>query len=377
MDVRGHNHGPPSRTGGNNSLTGSIPPQLGNMRNVYMDVRGNNLTGRIPRELINLYNGSDNRRSMHNPRLHVHGNRLEGDIPWELCRELPRWGYWGMHPNDDGVQQNGVRLKCEEEGTDPDPGSNRPPTAAGALPAVTLAVGGTETVDVSQAFVDPDDDPLTWAVSSSSAPAVASAAGSRVTVTAVGAGVATVTVTATDPGGLSAAQSFSVTVSDRPSSFTDDPIQPGVTPVRAVHFTELRTRIDGLRAAAELGRFPWTDPVLTAGVTRVRLVHLLELREALAAAYATAGRPAPVWTDASPAAGATPIRAAHLMELRAAVTALSESARPCGRSATVALEVPLARARLCGSRLALRCRRVGRRSFRFSPRGCAGTPGVR
>ena len=69
-------------------------------------------------------------------------------------------------------------------------------------------------------------------------------------------------VTATDPGGLSAAQSFTVTVSTTVSgSFTDDPIQPGVTPVRAVHFTELRTRIDALRAGTSLGRFAWTDPV--------------------------------------------------------------------------------------------------------------------
>ena len=109
-----------------------------------------------------------------------------------------------------------------------------------------------------------------------------------------------------------------------PQPFTDHPIVPGVTPVRAVHFTELRTRIDELRAAAEgLRRFAWTDPVLRAGVTRVRLDHLLELRFALEAAYAAAGRPAPPWTDAAPPVGGrTPIRAAHLMELRAAVIAL-------------------------------------------------------
>ena len=101
-----------------------------------------------------------------------------------------------------------------------------------------------------------------------------------------------------------------------------DPLQPVVTPIKAVHFTELRTRVDALRRAGGLPAFSWTDPVLMAGVTRVRLVHLLELREGLAAAYRAADRAAPGWTDAAPAAGSTALRAVHLMELRAAVLAL-------------------------------------------------------
>ncbi len=210
-----------------------------------------------------------------------------------------------------------VPIRCADPG-------NRPPAPAGTLPNRTLAPDGMLTVDVSRAFVDPDGDPLTYVVSSS-APGVvaASAAGARVTLTAAGEGTATIRVTATDPGGLSAIQSFTVTMSTTVSvAFTDDPLQPGVTPVRAVHFTELRTRIDALRSAAGLLRFSWTDPVLQVGVTRVRRVHLLELRAALAEAYGAAGRAAPRWTDASPAAGSTPIRAAHLTELRAAVLAL-------------------------------------------------------
>ena len=111
-------------------------------------------------------------------------------------------------------------------------------------------------------------------------------------------------------------------VSGRSVPFTDDPVLPGVTAVRAVHFTELRSRIDGVRIAAGLTPFGWTDPVLRAGVTPVRLVHLLELRRALAAAYTASGRTPPRWTDAVPTGGAIPIRAAHLTELRAAVVAL-------------------------------------------------------
>ena len=200
---------------------------------------------------------------------------------------------------------------------------NQPPEPVGTLPPLTIeADEAAVTVDVAGAFRDPDGDRLTYGASSSR-PAVAavSVSGSRVTVTPRAPGSATVTVAATDAAGSSgtATQSFGVTVL-RP--FTDDPIVPGETPIRAVHVTELRTRIDGLRAAAGLGRFAWTDPILRAGATRVRLVHLTELRSALTEAYAAAGRPAPRWTDASPSGGTTPIRAAHVTELRAAVVAL-------------------------------------------------------
>ncbi len=179
-------------------------------------------------------------------------------------------------------------------------------------------------MSVSGAFRDPDGDPLTYGATSSAVQVAAvSLSGSRVTVTPVSDGAAMVRVRATDPGGLSAAQTFTVTVGSRATrSFTDHPLVRGVTPIRAVHFRELRERIDGLRVAAGLARFGWTDPVITAGVTPVKLVHLLELRAALARAYAVAGRAVPRWTDTAPTGGATPIRAAHLMELRAAVVAL-------------------------------------------------------
>ena len=201
------------------------------------------------------------------------------------------------------------------------PPANRPPEAVGVLPPVTLGVDDSAvTVDVALAFRDPDGDVLTYRASSSASHVVtALTAGARVTLAAAGAGTATIEVRATDPDGLSATQSFRVRVT---APFTDDPIQPGVTPVRAVHFTELRARIDALREEAGLGRFRWTNPVLRPGVTPVRRVHLLELRAALVEAYAAAGRAAPRWTDTSPAAEMTPIRALHLTELRAAVLAL-------------------------------------------------------
>ena len=203
--------------------------------------------------------------------------------------------------------------------------ANRPPEPVGALPSLRIGLNeGTATVNLSGAFRDPDGDPLTYGASSSAVQVAAvSVSGSRVAVTPVSDGAATIRVTATDPGGLSAAHIFTVTVGSRATrSFTDHPLVRGVTPIRAVHFRELRERIDGLRAAAGLARFGWTDPVITAGVTPVKLVHLLEMRVALGEAYAETGRAAPRWTDTAPTGGATPIRAAHLMELRAAVVAL-------------------------------------------------------
>lgn len=201
---------------------------------------------------------------------------------------------------------------------------NRPPALAAMLSNRTLAPDDTVNVDVSGAFVDPDDDVLAYSVSSS-APQVVTAGvtGVLVTLTAVAEGTATIGVTATDPGGLSAAQSFTVTVEVSGSEpFTDDPIRSGVTPVKSVHFTELRARIDALRRAAGLPVFSWTDPVLRPRAMSVRLVHLLELRQALAGVYASVGRAAPRWTDSVPTPGSTPVKAVHLMELRAAVVTL-------------------------------------------------------
>ena len=104
------------------------------------------------------------------------------------------------------------------------------------------------------------------------------------------------------------------------TTFTDTQLVPGETPVRAVHFTELRERIDGLRSRAGLARFAWTDPALVVGVTPVRLAHLLELREGLNEAAVAAGRQPFIWTDSGLEVGAA-IEAGHLEELRSAVLA--------------------------------------------------------
>ncbi len=102
--------------------------------------------------------------------------------------------------------------------------------------------------------------------------------------------------------------------------FTDDPIVPGETPVRVVHITELRTRIDELRVTRRLNQFPWTDPAIETGATPIWAVHMMELRTALEQAYNAAGQSL-AFSSEPPRVGGY-IRAAHINELRRAVDAL-------------------------------------------------------
>ena len=97
---------------------------------------------------------------------------------------------------------------------------NQPPSAVGELTDMQVpALDGTVAVDVSEGFVDPDGDTLSYTVLSASPEvATAQADGAGVTLTAVGIGTARVRVTAADPGGLTATQSFMVTV---PGAVTD------------------------------------------------------------------------------------------------------------------------------------------------------------
>ena len=90
---------------------------------------------------------------------------------------------------------------------------NQAPVAEGTIGDRALVVGAEATVDVAANFSDPDDDELTYeATSSDTTVATVATSDAMVTVTAVAAGNATVTVTATDPEGLSATQTFDVTV---------------------------------------------------------------------------------------------------------------------------------------------------------------------
>ena len=97
--------------------------------------------------------------------------------------------------------------------TAPSPISNRAPQAIGSIPDVTLVVNGAATtIDIAAQFSDPDGDTLSYSVSSAGDSVTVSISGSAVSLAPVRAGTAMITVVARDPGGLSAEQTFAVTV---------------------------------------------------------------------------------------------------------------------------------------------------------------------
>ena len=101
------------------------------------------------------------------------------------------------------------------------------------------------------------------------------------------------------------------------SSFSDPRLTSQVTPVRAVHITELRGRIQALRSRFGLGAYPFSDDPLSAG-TPIRAAHVTQLRLALADVYVAAKRAVPMYSDSTVTSGMT-IKAAHIAELRAGV----------------------------------------------------------
>ena len=101
---------------------------------------------------------------------------------------------------------------------------NRPPAATDTIPSRTLYKSEADTLDLTAWFSDPDGDRLTWAAAASNGSVVAlevSASAGTLIVTPLSEGEAMVTVTATDPGGLTASQSFTVVVPNRGPVATD------------------------------------------------------------------------------------------------------------------------------------------------------------
>jgi len=107
-------------------------------------------------------------------------------------------------------------------------------------------------------------------------------------------------------------------------SFSDNPIQVGVTAVQAAHITELRAAINGLRAHLGLAAYSWTKPTSTGGVVAtgglVTADPIIEMRTALDQALG-----APPVAYASGLAQGQPIKAVHIQELRERLAAASGS----------------------------------------------------
>ncbi|WP_420439843.1 Ig-like domain-containing protein [Candidatus Palauibacter sp.] len=113
---------------------------------------------------------------------------------------------------------------------------NRAPEAVGTIPAQTVFVGETASVDVSAHFRDPDGDPLTYSATPSNADVVAATVtAATITIRALGSGVTTVSVTAEDPDGGTAEQVIPVTVPNR------GPLAVGSIPARTISVGETET----------------------------------------------------------------------------------------------------------------------------------------
>ena len=176
----------------------------------------------------------------------------------------------------------GVELKA------PDPAvlfgtvSNLAPVAEQALPWVRFrARGNASALGLSSHFRDPDGDRLGYTAASGSPSVVsASVAASQLTLSPVGPGWSTVTVTATDPGGLSAQLSLSVTVrGGSPGSYDIDLVLvDDVTPSVAAAFDAAAEYWEAILADTELPDVPVSDDIELgcAGITTNQRVETVD-----------------------------------------------------------------------------------------------------
>jgi hypothetical protein len=100
-------------------------------------------------------------------------------------------------------------------------------------------------------------------------------------------------------------------------AFTNDPLVPSETTVKAAHPLELRSAVNAFRKSAGLAPASFSDASLTPA-TPIRAAHILELRDALNPARSVLGLPAITFSDAGLTTG-SPIKAAHVEELRTGV----------------------------------------------------------
>ena len=183
------------------------------------------------------------------------------------------------------LADNGFGLKAQQSFAVLVP--NRTPLAVGEIANREVAVGDSVTVDVSSYFSEPDGQPLTYSAESDSSVTILSVADAMVTVVAVSKGTRTVTLTATDPGGLTAAQSFMVTVPNRAplaeGSLSDQTIEVGDTASMSMspYFVDLDG--DALTYAVES-----SDATVIAAMVTEDMVSIMAVAKGAASVTVTA-----------------------------------------------------------------------------------------
>ncbi len=91
-------------------------------------------------------------------------------------------------------------------------------------------------------------------------------------------------------------------------------IVAGVTPIRATHVTELRTKVNGRRGNAGALNYSWSSSTISAG-NAVTAAHFNEMRTAISEVYTNCGQAAPPWSSGVITPG-TSTRKVHIDDLR-------------------------------------------------------------
>jgi hypothetical protein len=97
--------------------------------------------------------------------------------------------------------------------------------------------------------------------------------------------------------------------------FFVDPALDLNTRVKEVHFTQLRTAVNAMRASAGLSPATWADPVLNNTVP-IRALHILQLRDRLGEALSALNLSPPNYEDPVITIGSTPVKKRHVEQLR-------------------------------------------------------------
>ena len=189
---------------------------------------------------------------------------------------------------------------------DDDAGSAVPPASA------TATANGTANVTVNWSAVPNATSYQVFRGIGATPTLLASTAGTSLLDTNVVANTAYVyRVKAVVAGATSA---YSVPDAATTLAFTDDPIVPGSTPIKATHIEQLRLAVNAMREAAGLSA-QFFGATITSGMT-ISASPIQQLRTALNEARAAMGVGTLSFSDASLTPASTAVRATHLMELR-------------------------------------------------------------